>query len=216
MKKFMLLFGIRILCVIVVCAFAFGQIKITASKFDGAMEAAMKPAFVCKELFGGCLIKLGLFWRSTMPQDKLILVAMAASVDPLSATDSLHFNIDGEIVRLTSIDTALASIGTATECKSEVKTHLRESFAYATRLPDIYNPPRGWVSKQYIVDKDFIAKILKGQEVVVRIDLKEGYVEGIFSRDGIAQARPTFKKFYIHVFGLAGLTGDYSSKGDFL
>ena len=177
------------------CVTMPGGIRTNVSEFDGSNEIVMEPAWVCKEsTFGDCHIKLGLYWRSTMPQDKLILVAMTDGINAFSNGKSLYFNIDGEFVSFDSIDTL-------TEYDISEGTYMKGFIASGTYVPGIYIPPVNWSSQRYIVDKYFMEKILKAQRVAVRLDLRRGYVEGVFSKDDPMLARPAFRDFFNKVFG---------------
>lgn len=157
------------------CVTTPGDIRTYISEFDGAKEIVMEPAWVCKEgTFGTCLIKFGLMKRSTMPQDEVILVAMVKDIQSFKTGESLHFNIDGDIVSFASIDTT-------TEFEITEGIYL-PGVTTPTGYSGVYFPPEGWSSKRYLIDKNFLEKILKAERVAVRIDLRKGYVEGIFFR----------------------------------
>jgi len=164
-----------------------GYIRSSVSEFDGAKEIVMEPAWVCKESgFLNCNIKLGLYRRSTMPENQIVLVAVVQDIKSFGEGKSLHFNIDGEIISFESIDTL-------TEFETKEGTYIPYS--------GLYIPPTSWSAKRYLIDKNFLDKILKAQRVAVRIDLRRSYVEGIFSRDAATLARPAFRDFYNEVFG---------------
>ena len=84
-----------------------GQISQTFSTFDNPRELSMEPAYVFRHADGlsGSDLRLSLFWRSTMPKNELILGAFVDGAHSIPSKKSLHFNIDGQIVSLSSIDT---------------------------------------------------------------------------------------------------------------
>jgi hypothetical protein len=177
------------------CVAIPGGIRTATSDFDGAKEVSMEPAWVCKEgTFGSCAIKFGLHWRSTMPKDRVVLVAMASGINAFSSGPSLHFNIDGTFVAFTSMDEL-------TDFQVMGGTYIRGVATPGGYVPGWYIPPTNWSSQRYLVDKTFLEAILKAQRVAVRVDLRTGYVEGLFSKDDPTTARPGVRDFYKEVFG---------------
>lgn len=83
-----------------------GHINEKRSSFDGSAELSMDPAFVYRnnDGFSGSDLQLALFWRSAMKPEELIIEASVPGAQSIATTNSLHFNINGEIVSFTSID----------------------------------------------------------------------------------------------------------------
>jgi hypothetical protein len=61
---------------------------------------------------------------------------------------------------------------------------------------DTYIAASWWSSKTYMIDKDVMKRLIYADEVKVKVDLRNGFVEGIFSRDEPHLARPAFREFY--------------------
>ena len=157
-----------------------GAIHTNISEFDNTKEIILEPAWV------GSGIKLGLLKRTNMPQDELILIVMIDIIRTFAPGNSLHFNIDGEIVSFSSIDAT-----TEFEMGKGIYNPI-----------GLYFPSVNWSSKRYLINKQFLKKILNAQRVVIRIDLRKEYVEGIFSKDEPMSARPAFKNFYERMKGI--------------
>lgn len=164
-----------------------GGIQESISSFDGAKEIAMEPALVCREEGpGSCFIRLGLFKRSTMAPESVMLLAVVSGTNPIAEGASLHFDMDGDVVSFTSIDGKTRySIGTgphttgAAFCKSS----------------------DGCSVKRYIVDRSFVKRLINAHRAAVRVSLKRGYVQGELLKGGEAMVLPSFRQFYARVFG---------------
>ena len=171
------------------------SIRSAYSEFDGAQEVAMEPAWVCKDVApGGCSIKLGLYWRSTMLKDMVVLVALVSGEDAFRAGGSLHFDIDGRVVSFAQMDAL-------TELHAVGGSPARGVYSPAGYAPELTIPPPDWSTGHYLFQKGILETVLNGQRVVVRVDLPTGHVEGLFSIDDAATARPGFRNFYQWVFG---------------
>ncbi len=164
------------LIILVGCARSYmpeapGGIARRISEFDGATELYMIPAWICeKGSFDECTFRIGLFWRSTMPEDDLAIIIETVGPYSIKSGDVLHFNIDGEIV-------SPASRGTRA---------------------DMYAPTGYYAGpglKRFTVDRALIQKLLDAKRVVVRIETDGGYLEGTFSKDRATMARPAFREF---------------------
>jgi hypothetical protein len=133
----------------------------------------MEPAWLYSSI-----IKLALFKSSIMPNEKLILTAVVRGSHIFGHDPSLHFNIDGETLSLSSVD-RLRDIATS------------EGFTGS----GFYVAPSNWSSRDYLVDVSFIEKIVAAEEVYVIVELTDSYAEGIFSNDAPITARQAFKDF---------------------
>lgn len=151
-----------------------GSIDKNISKFDGSVSYQMEPAWVRDSLF-----KFGLYWDSKLPNDEIIMDVVIKGTDTISNDESLLFKIDGELISLTSIDATTD-----------------HNINPGSAAPGFYFPPSTWSSKRYVINKDFLRRILEAKEVLVRVRLSKSYIEGVFSKDGFTTARPSFKKFY--------------------
>lgn len=162
-----------------------GDLIESKSEFDGATEISIMPAHL--PAAGDKLasfVSMGLSRRSTMPQDEIILEVVSGIAESFAPGESLHFRIDGEKVSLKSFD-ELTDFG------------VTSGFAGGGH----YVPPRSFSSKRYRIDRVFLERILSAKEVLVRLDLRKGYLEGVFSKDGWTTARPAFREFFQRVYG---------------
>lgn len=150
-----------------------GHITQTTSIFDGTKQLIMEPAWLYNST-----IKLALFKSSKMPDEKLLLTAVVRGSHIFDDDPSLHFNIDGEILSLSSVD-RLRDV------------HTSESFTGS----GFYVAPSNWSSKDYLVDVPFIEKIVAADDVYVIVELTDSYAEGVFSNDAPITARQAFKDF---------------------
>ena len=146
-----------------------GTISEGRSEFDGARELYMEPAWTDGN------VKLSLRWRSTMAGETAIMVATVKGAHNISDGKSLKFNIDGQV-------TALQAIDPVTEIQTQSWGH--------------HLSPTNWSSREYIVTRAFIDRLLDGNRVVARVDMLRGYAEGVFSEDLPTMARPAFRTFY--------------------
>ena len=150
-----------------------GHITQATSTFDGTKQLIMEPAWLYNSI-----IKLALFKSSKMPNEKLLLTAVVSGSHVFDDDPSLHFNIDGEILSLSSVD-RLRDIDTS------------ESFTGS----GFYVAPSNWSSKDYLVDVPFIEKIVAAEDVYVIVEFTDSYAEGVFSNDAPITARQAFKDF---------------------
>lgn len=164
-----------------------GGIQESISSFDGAKEIAMEPALVCREDGPySCFIRLGLFKRSTMSPESVMLLAVVSGTNPIAEGASLHFDMDGDVVSFTSIDVNTRySIGTGPH----------------TTGAAFCKPSDGCSVKRYIVDKSFMKRLLTAHRAAVRVSLRRGYVQGELKSGGETMVLPSFRQFYSRVFG---------------
>ena len=138
----------------------------------------MEPALVYRsnDGFSGSDLQMSLLWRSAM-NNNVVLIAQVSGAKSIARGDSLHFNIDGKIESIKSID-ELTSID-------------YEPGVYSAA----YIPGRNISSKRYIVNKEFIDKILKSSSVKVKLDLSKSFVEGAFTDTTASSAYGAFIGF---------------------
>lgn len=162
-----------------------GDLIESKSEFDGATEISVIPAHLpaAGDKFAS-FVSMGLYRRSTMPQDEIILEVVSGIAESFAQGESLHFRIDGEKVSLKSFD-ELTDFG------------VTSGFAGGGH----YVPPRSFSSKRYRIDRVFLERLLGAKQVLVRLDLRRGYLEGEFSKDGPTTARPAFREFFKRVYG---------------
>lgn len=157
-----------------------GYINEKVSQFDDARELVMVPAWTDGP------VRLGLFWRSTMPDDS---VHVRARLKGAHNIDVLRFNVDGEFIAFDPVDSM-------TNIWTEAGTR--------------YTSPTNWSEREYEVSRQFIERIISAERVVVRLDTTQGYMEGVFSTD-YQTARQSFRRFHSRVWGGSA---DPSSLGD--
>lgn len=157
-----------------------GSISERVSGFDNTKEIVMEPAGVFRSFTEAYLIKLGLYKTSKMNENDAVLVVLVKGAHSFADKESLQFNIDGEMVSLESIDLL-----------TDIET--KEGSEYFS----VYNES----SKRYTISKDLIQMLINAKSVWVKVNLSKDYLEGEFSKDSIASARPAFRKFYTKVWG---------------
>lgn len=156
-----------------------GYISEEQSSFDGSVQLSMEPALVYRgnDGFSGSDLMLSLLWRSTMGKDDIVLEALVDGAQGFARGETLHFNIDGEVVSFKSL---------------EEHTNIDfESGVYST-----VNVSGGSVSsKRYLVSRRFITRILEASQVGVRLDLRRSFVEGVFTDNTSSSAYNAFEAF---------------------
>lgn len=148
-----------------------GQVKEIASEFDGTKETTMYPTY----LRDGT-IKLGAFRNSKMGQNEAFLIAEIPETKNIDEKESLQFNIDGKIVKLSS------QPGTTKFAKGSMSS----TNPYETRY---------YSSRQYLASRDLIKSILSANKVAVKLVLLEKtYMEDVLAALRDASAEETLKK----------------------
>ncbi len=151
-----------------------GYISESTSAFDGSKQLSMEPAWL-----DDSIAKLSLLKSTKMKGDKLVLTVIVKGTYTFRRFESLHFNVDGEIVSFKSIDSI---------------TNIETSPGFSGS--GFYFPPSNWSFKRYIITEDFLKHIISAERVVVKIELSKTFVEGVFSKDDFRLARPAFIEFY--------------------
>lgn len=173
--RFLAVFGLILLAG---CAGAGGGITENRSTFDGAVSLSMRPANVFRNNDGmsGADMAFGLLWSSKQ-RDQVVLVAEVYGAHSISTIRSLHFNVDGEMLSLSSIDRL-------TEFQSEYVRGVGVSSSS---------------SKRYLLNRALLDRLLAAKDVRVRLDLRKAYAEGVFTDATFGAARPAFVKFVSRV-----------------
>ncbi|MBC8213176.1 MAG: hypothetical protein H8E71_00835 [Candidatus Marinimicrobia bacterium] len=151
-----------------------GYISDTVSNFDGSRQINMDPAWLYNSP-----MTLALFKNSKMPDSTIVLIAGVKGTHSFSEGKSLHFNIDGKLESFSAIDN-MTDIETAPDFYGS----------------GVYIQASSWSSKRYLITKDFLSRLIKADDVWVRIELRKDFVEGRFSSDAPTTARPSFRDFY--------------------
>lgn len=96
----------KVMMICVCCSLAFagcqtlpGGVQVSVSQFDGTKQIMMEPAWLYDSY-----IKLGLFKNSKMDKDEVELIATVKGAHGFAGEESLHINIDGDIINLASLD----------------------------------------------------------------------------------------------------------------
>ena len=151
-----------------------GHITETISEFDNSKQIVIEPA-----LMPNGQIWLGLYKNTKMKGSSVVMTAVVRGAHNFVQGDSLHFNIDGQIVSFSSIDDF-----TDIELDPGFVGH------------GVYIKSENWSSKRYLVAEEFIKQLIDANKVYVKIDLAKSFVEDKFSSDCAYCARPAFIKFY--------------------
>ena len=86
------------------CASMPGSISESVSGFDKTTEITMEPAGVFRSYSESYIIKLGLYKTSKMDENNAVLEVFVEGAYNFADKDSVQFNIDGEVISLTSSD----------------------------------------------------------------------------------------------------------------
>jgi len=192
----------KILCFFLVFAFLYGcasgtqawHIREIHSDLDGSTLYETGPVYLKR--YGSrspTYIRVRLNRHTTMEPGRLILVAEYVAIEHLGSEDfgdepSLHINIDGEIITLSSIDES-----------TEIQIN-RGHYSHETGGgKGVWTPGHSISSKRYRIDKILLKKIIDGEKVLFKIDLKNSFVEERVIDDS-RNAGAIFKKFYEKVF----------------
>jgi hypothetical protein len=179
-------FSVLVLILLAGCAAGPGKIREGVSPFDGARETALAPACVEAPQSGRpCALRLGLFKRSTMGDDAVILIAVAQAPGTIAEGQSLYFRVQGREIPFASIDRQTRyAIGTG---------------PHTTGAATCSSP--GCSVKRYLVSRDFLKSLIDAPSASLRIVLKEGDLECRLSDDDPGLALPSFREFYRRMFG---------------
>lgn len=155
-----------------------GYLSVETSSFDNSTQVSMEPAYVFKTNngFSGADIHLSLFWRSTMQDDEVVLIASVTNAKNIARGESLHFNIDGTVHSFESVDSL-----------TKIK--------YERGSSDGTISGHNVSSKRYLVTKQFVQQILNASNVKVKLDLYNSFYEGVFTDTTTSSAYGAFKKF---------------------
>jgi starvation-inducible outer membrane lipoprotein len=84
-----------------------GNIQESQSTFDGSTELVMEPPALVRSsaaTWSGTSMEMSLFWNSKMKPGRLVLEVYVEGIQSFAQAESLHFNINGEIMSFISID----------------------------------------------------------------------------------------------------------------
>lgn len=150
------------------CATMPGDVTTYKSSYDGQEYAEVTPGW----LNSTNSLLLGLRRSSAMKDGQAVLVVKNYMIKHFSsAKDSLLIRIDG----------------TEYKFSTKQKTDCQLSTQHEN----------GHCTTEYPFTLDMANKMLNGQEVLVKVVLREGHVEGVFS-DRMMSAKSAFKNFIAH------------------
>lgn len=152
-----------------------GDIDERRSTYDNSAELYMTPAWSGGDA-GGVLFSL--LWRSAMNKGDVTLEAIVNGIQTIPPGESLFFKIDGEEYKLVSFDS--------------ITDHIIVPPFYANGL---YIPGHESSSKRYNATTEFLAKVVNGKDVRVKLYLDRSYIEGSFCNDSSFCAKQCFARF---------------------
>ncbi|MBR9866957.1 MAG: hypothetical protein GYB20_07735 [Oceanospirillales bacterium] len=158
---------------------ATGCVSEYTSTFDGTEELSMSPSYVYRSNKGvsGSDMRIGLYWSSSLPDDNIVLIVLPHKDKPVSTGTTINFNVSGKFDSFTSVTKdQIANLNPSTEAKTYFHPNVIK------QMNVLY----------YVVEKDFIREILSAQDVRIRIDLENSYLEGVFSYNGRIGAKQDF------------------------
>lgn len=144
-----------------------------ASDFDGKKYVRMKNISCIKKDVG---LLLDLYQDSKMAKNNIVILTLKVTgYHSIADGHSLHFNIDGEIIDLKTMDDI-----TAVE---EVYPSIYQPGYIGSDIyiPSVYSPAVQASTKRYVVTDTFVDKVANSKKVVMKADLARTYVEGICS-----------------------------------
>ena len=168
------LFIVLFMCMLVPTAAAANKLKVHKSTFDGSTEVTVEPGFIysSKKFSSRGNFLLGLHWSSAAKNVVTITADVRGGFVNLYSEEGLQFNIDGEIIKLSSLSAMT---------DTEVSVYLGEVFKRST--------------KGYPVTLDFIRRLVAADDVKVKLVAQKGYLEGDFMAKKPGAAFKGFTKF---------------------
>jgi len=152
------------------------------STFNGEREVLMTPGFVYRsnEGISGSDLRLGAYWSSSLNGSDVILIVLPHKDAPPVTGAKLSVNVNGNI-----------------KAYSAVKKENIPNFNPSTHSDTYFNPNVvSQMNVQYfVITEEFLNSMLDAQDVRVRIDLANTYLEGVFSHSSGAAAKSGFIEF---------------------
>jgi len=152
------------------------SISESKSNFDGSVSYKMEPGFIYADasFWSYGHFKLGLFWNNKSKDSISINVVVPSEIINIKSDEGLQFNIDGEIVKLTSSQ-GITDFET-TETSTAVYTSSNKTFR---------------------TNVEFVRKLLSAKSVKVKLVMRDGYYEGDFKNAKPTSAVRGFKDFMV-------------------
>lgn len=143
------------------------------SDFDGTKYIRMKNLSCIKKDVG---LLLDLYQDTKMAKENIVILTLKVTgYHSIADGSSLHFNIDGEIINLKTMDNTTAI---------EEVYHSIYQPGYVGRdiyIPSVYSPAVQASTKRYVITDTFVDKVANSKKAVIKVDLARSYVEGICS-----------------------------------
>lgn len=143
-----------------------------ASDFDGTKYIRMKNISCIKNV--GLL--LDLYQDSKMAKQNIVILTLKVTgYHSIADGSSLHFNIDGEIIDLKTMDNVTAF--------EEVYPSIYQPGYIGSNvyIPSFYSPGVQASTKRYVITNAFVDKIANSSKVIMKADLARTFVEGVCS-----------------------------------
>lgn len=158
-----------------------GYISTSKSAFDGMTQINMEPASVyqSRTSMAGSGLKLSLAWRPTMG-DQFWLTTQVDGSSHYVQGESLKILIDGIVV------------GFEGDGQSTIKGKDVLSRVAIVDFGDVS-------TQEYLIDRWFLEQMLSGDDVRVRVELEDGFVDGFFTDRTNESARSAFERFLARV-----------------
>lgn len=163
------------------CAPMPWHVKETTSRFDNSTTISVGPAWVG----GDSLMKMGLYRKSTMDPNNIVLKAQVKGTHSFGIEPTLTFKIDGDMTPLTSIDK-----------RADIETDPGYSGG------GLYIAPHNLTTKRYIITRALLERLIHAQEVIIRIQLDGSFVEGALTDYKFMSAYEAFLNFHKKVNGI--------------
>lgn len=156
------------------------QVSTATSSFDGSTEISLEPGFVYenKNLMSQGTFMLGLHWSSSEKDFVFIKAEKPGRIVSLAKEDGLQFNIDGEIIKLSSPQ-ALTN--------TDVSRYYSQFFTQSAR--------------GYLAKVELLRRIVNAKDVKVKLVTAEGYYEGDLLTDKPGSAITGFREFIAKLDG---------------
>jgi len=149
------------------------EIKETTSKFDGSTTISIGRGGMESGLIG-----MSLYRNTKMQAGEIILVVAIGGAELFGTEPSLLIKIDGDVVELSSFDE-----------QTKIKT------SSGMLANGVLIPASNLSSKRYEVNRDFIHRLVTSKEVLIKLNLRDSYIEDDFSVGGRTSAKANFIKF---------------------
>ncbi|WP_280563351.1 hypothetical protein [Chromohalobacter sp. 48-RD10] len=151
-----------------------GHVSSHQSDFDGSTQVSMEPAKVKTGALSVVLI--GADWSSKSPDRVMLTAVVPGDYERIISDEGLQFNIDGDIVKLSS-DQAI--------------TDLDGEYAGGMVFRES--------AKTFPVKISLVERIVKADLVKIKLVTGDGYVEGRFQESDPNNAKDAIERFLAEI-----------------